>query len=962
VLRFERFRLDAADSRLWKDDEPVALSHKALAVLELLASRPGRLVTKRQLLDAVWAATHVSDTVLKVAVAELRRVLGDRPRAPRFIATVHRRGYRFVAAVEADASDGAGVGDEPPPAPRVVGRDRPLLALRQHLAAARARERRVVLVTGEPGIGKTALIEAFVDSQAADSLLIAWGQCRESYGEGEAFLPVLEALGSLCRSTLGEVVVAILRRHAPSWLHQMPWAVADDARAEVERAARDVGRARMLRELAEALEAISHARPLLLVFEDLHWSDPSTLDAFSALAHRTDPASLLIVGSYRPVDALRADHPVKGLTHDLVARRRGAVLAVALLNEHAVDTYLRAQLRGDPPPQASALVHRRSEGNPLFMVTYVADLLAQDCLTRGDDGWQLRRPLHEIEARVPAQLMAILEGRIDRLAARDLELLECASVIGREFASVTVAAILDAAAPEVEAAFERLGRGEDFVRPTGAQRLRSGAVTGRYEFGHVLLQHALYQRVGAARRADLHARVAERLAAEGGGAAQLAYHYHAAGLADAAIRAWEQAGHLAAARWANLEAMRHFEDALRLLAEQPESPARDAQELSLLIAIGTPYRSVYGPGAPRAAHAYERAEKLCARLNLGPQIYPLLAGLFAFYIGRARYSGAAEMAARMMRVAEPLGEPMILKSALLMTGIASLYSGRFSTSLASMDRAIALSGEEVVYHWDHHTVGLCFLFSSLTLHLMGRPEKARARWMRGLEMARQGADTHLLTMALQFASFLDRWRGDAAQTRAHALEVDSISREQGFELWSPVTGWSRGWADAAQGALAEGIAAMQKNLARYAASGTDTARTEYLAATAAACLQAGDIDAGLALVDEGLAQVAVTGERFAEAELHRVRAALLATGAPPGQGRAAVRARAAAEAAALRALEVARAQGARAWELRAATTLFDLRQRGGDIGEAHAILACVCATFDAAADLVDVREARVRLG
>ena len=962
VLKFASFRLDAADARLWKGDEPVSLSHKALAVLAFLASRPGRLVTKDQLLDGVWPDAHVSDAVIKVAVAELRRVLGDQPRSPRFIETVHRRGYRFVGRIESEKSVSELTRSGESFSSRLVGRDQQLLEMRRHLDAARAGERRVVLVTGEPGIGKTALIEAFVDTQAAEPQLIAWGQCRESYGEGEAFLPVLEALGSLCRSEFGGVLVSILRRRAPSWLNQMPWAVEDDDREAVERAARGVGRARMLRELAEALEAISHEQTLLLVFEDLHWSDPSTLDAFSTLAHRTDPARLLILGSYRPVDAVLADHAVKGLTRDLVARRRGTEITVSLLDEHEVETYLRDRLGGDPPPQVSALVHRRSEGNPLFMVTYVSDLLAQDCLARGDDGWEIRRPLHEIEAFFPLQLKAILHRRVDRLEASDLELLECASVIGREFASATIAAVLRAEASDVEAAFERLGRREDFVRPKGAQRLQSGAVTGRYEFGHVLLQHALYQRVGAARRADLHGRVTEQLAAEGGSASQLAYHYHAAGLADEAIRAWEHAGNLAVARWANVEAIRHFEDALRLLAEQPESPTRDTRELSLLIAIGTPYRAVYGPGAPQAAHVYEKAEKLCEGLEVGPEIYPMLAGLFTFYIGRARYPDAREMASRMMRVAEPLGEPLILTSALLMTGIESLYSGRFTTAVASIDRAIELSGDEAVYHWDFHTRSLCYLFSCLALHLTGRPEEARERSARGLASAQRGADTHLLSMALQFASFLDRWRGDTVKTRERAMQVASISEEQGFELWIPVTGWILGWVEASEGALVDGIATMRKNLALYELSGTETARTDYLAATAAACLQAGDIDAGLALVEEGLSRVEVSDERFAEAELHRVRGALLAAGAPASPSRAASRALEKAEAEVLRAIEIAQAQGAKAWELRAATTLFDLRQHAGDASEARQILARVYKTFDPSADLADVRAARDRIG
>ena len=273
-VTFHPFRLDLGNQRLWREEQAVPLTLKAFALLQYLAERPGQLVTKEELLEAVWPETYVTDAVLKVRIGELRKALGDDVKAPRFIETAQRRGYRFIGKVMTETERWR---DDHSPPRLVVGRTAELAYLQSCLAPVLGGQRQIVFVTGEPGIGKTTLVEAFLRGADA-SLLIARGQCLEQYGGGEAYLPWLDAFSRLCREREG--CIALLRRHAPMWLVQMPWLLDEEERAALQRETAGATRARMLREMAEAIEALTAETPLALALEDLHWSDYSTLDLF----------------------------------------------------------------------------------------------------------------------------------------------------------------------------------------------------------------------------------------------------------------------------------------------------------------------------------------------------------------------------------------------------------------------------------------------------------------------------------------------------------------------------------------------------------------------------------------------------------------------------------------------------------------------------------------------------------
>ncbi len=271
----------------------VRLPPKVFALLRLLVARAGQLVTKEVLLETVWPETVVSEAVLTSCIGELRKALAETAHAPRFIQTVHRRGYRFIGHLPPVAPS------TPPPSPRpraaappplLVGRERELTHLHQWLERVRQGARQTVFLTGEPGLGKTTVVNAFVeDVAAAGDVWLARGQCIEHYGGGEAYLPVLEALGRLCREPEGAALLPVLEQQAPTWLAQMPALLSATALGAVQRRVVGATQQRMLRELAEAVEVLTVSRPLLLVLEDLHWGDYATLDLLTYLARRLGP-------------------------------------------------------------------------------------------------------------------------------------------------------------------------------------------------------------------------------------------------------------------------------------------------------------------------------------------------------------------------------------------------------------------------------------------------------------------------------------------------------------------------------------------------------------------------------------------------------------------------------------------------------------------------------------------------
>jgi len=586
-LHFGPFELKSPRGPLLHDGREVRLPRKGVAVLWLLASQPGEVVTKSALLDAVWPRTSVGEDAVTFQIQAIRQALGDDARNSHYLATVHRVGFRFVAEVtgvprSAVPVDDAHGGAESP-ASLLVGRRSELAQLRELYERARRGQRQVVFVTGEAGVGKTALVEAFSMEVASETKapLVGQGQCVEQHGAGEAYLPMLEALGRLCRHAQGQRVIEVIRRVAPSWAWQLP---ATRTEAPRKRAAGPT-RERLLHEMGEALDVLSADRPLVLVLDDLQWSDASTIELVAMVARRREAARLLVLASYRPAEVIVHDHPLKAMKRELIARKQACEVVLGNLAPGDVATYLRRRFPDRVDGEALRdFVYRRTEGHPLFMVQ-VADYLAghAELGPRALDG--------SIEEVVPQGLLELIEAQVERLTDAEQEALGVGSVAGAEFAAASLAAGAELPLERAEGCCEGLARRGLFLEGQGLAAWPDGTVSCRYGFRHSLHHDAIYQRLAAGRRARLHLVIGTREevgygARAGEIATRLAFHFERGHDARRAIHYLQTAAENAALRNACPEAIRLLMHGIELCRSLPDNPERSEQERALQTALG----------------------------------------------------------------------------------------------------------------------------------------------------------------------------------------------------------------------------------------------------------------------------------------------------------------------------------------------------------------------------------------
>jgi len=578
MKQFGCFQLDTQNECLWQNGARLVLTPKPFAVLRYLVENPQRLVTYDELLNKLWPETYVQPQVLRTYVLELRELLGDDAENPQFIRTVRGRGYWFMAQVEDGARYTADVGVPRPGG--IVGRRVEFNKMGGLLRQVKQGERQVLFITGEAGIGKTALIDAFCREVCSESQIdIARGQSVEGFGGKEAYYPVMEALGQLCRQNGGEKNLRALQQSAPSWHAQLASPHAGDSQI----AASPVKGERMLKEICDAIEAMSGEKTVILVFEDLHWADLSTLDLISALARRRSAAKLFLLSSYRPAEVNTGHHPLKRLKQDLDTHKLCTEAALRPLDKAAVSEYLARELKQPTLPKGlPSLVHQHSEGNPLFMIAMLEHLIAQGFIRQQAGCWQLQSELAEIEMGVPTVLSEMIEMQIEGLEAEDQRLLEAASLIGVIFPAWAAAAALAGDLEDVEEQYEKLARRMHFLHPAGHDELPDGTRSAFYVFAHGLYREVLRGRQSPARRARRHLRVAEKLeklfaGRESDVSRELAMHLEGAAEWVRAAQALCTAAENAQRRGARDEGVKLMKDALRLLENLSERDRATAE-------------------------------------------------------------------------------------------------------------------------------------------------------------------------------------------------------------------------------------------------------------------------------------------------------------------------------------------------------------------------------------------------
>jgi len=949
-IRFGPYRIDPDGPRLCKGDEPVRLQPRPLAVLSYLAARPGTVIGRDELIQQVWAGTYVTKAVLKVAVRAIREALGDETNAPRYVETVGREGYRFIA----EASGTSPPLPVRPPATVVVGRSSDLATLRAAFGRALVGVRQIVFVSGEAGIGKTTLIDRFVEELERDGrATIARGQCLEQYGEGEAYLPVLEAIGGLIRANAVPELGDVLQQYAPTWVSLFPASAQRPAASPPEAGGIATTSARMLREMADALEVLTGHRPLVLVLEDLQWSDHSTVDLIACIARRRQPSPLMVIATLRPADVIVHEHPLGLVKQELQANGQCMDVPLELLSIRDVTAYLAARFgvgTGDEIRRLAARIFARTEGNALFMVNVVNDLVVRELLVRRDGHWRVEGSIEQVTDRMPLGLVELIERRLQGLARETRRGLEAASVCGDEFTVASVAAAVGEDAETLEDLCEELAAQGALIAEAGVAEWPDGSISGRYRFLHALYRHVLYEGIAESRRIRVHRAIGLReehgLGAHARDhASHLALHFTRGHDWGRALAYHELAASAALERSAGHEALAHLTAALDALPRAVDTADPVERELGLVVASTTLLMAIRGYAAPQTELAFARARALCDALPASPARYPVLRGLVSYHHVRGALGDARDLGELLLRHAADRPEDRRLHvQAHYGHGATLFHLGALEPARAHLEAALrdydpATHREHALVYGGYDPGVACALWLAWTLALMGRLDEALARDREGLERARQVNDAFSLAWAYHGGAVSQQFFGDWARCEALATEALRLATDHGFSYVLGMATIDQGWALIMQRNATDGIPLLRQGFAAVEATGARLVRPSYLGMLAAADALEGHGESALRRLDDALGEIARSGERVDEAGLLIGKGDLLAAGASsPEELRVA-------EECMRRALDVARAQGARLVELRAALALARHWSKNGCAADARDLLAAAHLPF-----------------
>lgn len=956
-FRFGPFRLDVDNGILFREGQAIPLPPKAFELLDFLCRGEGRLISKLELLDGVWRNRVVTEGVLKTTVQELRRALGDDSKAPRYIETVHRRGYRFIAQVAAD--EGGGENVNPPRESSIflvgdddsmVGRARFKEALGASLKDAIQGKTSIVFIRGEPGAGKTTLIRSFM-KQVGAPVSCVLGQCVDQYGSVEPYLPLLEAIGQLAREA-GRDCVLQLRQYAPSWLSQLPWLIDEAERDKLQREIEGTNKQRMLRELGEFLRNWTRSRPVLLVIEDLHWSDHATLDAITFLSRRGAGCRVMVLGSYRPVDVLLNKHPFKGVLDGLLLHGLCDDLALDALSRGDVECYLaRRFLTDDLPATMIDAVYKRTEGLPLFLVQLADEMAA---------GRERHETFEQSLARLPEGLRHLIDLQFDRLDTNGQRCLEVAAVCGEEFSVSILAGVTGGALLETESWCDVQARSQNLLQKVE----KSGDKEGNYRFIHAYYRERAYARLPAARKSALHGRVGEWMECSAGGhpdaiAAELAMHFELGTRPDKAIKYLRSAALSALGRHAAEEAGGLLQRCLVLFdTELPDTIDHRRLKLDALKMLASVLLATRGYAAPELAALHQRCLKLAESLDDKQAQFSALYGIWTSQSSLGNLTLSMDLARQLMAVADASDRAAQSMVANLAMGTTWMFMGENIAADACFEAGLAFGGESsdssgnMSRVFGQDPAAALLALRAVVRNLRGHDDHALALMKAARERADEIEHPYTQAFVLMCTAWLHRDRGEPEKVRDYLPRFEKLSEMHGFPAMLNTTLSFQGWVAAILEGDAEGVVRIEQATQNLNKSGIRLTKSLYLYHLADAYRAVGRVAAGLAALDEALHEIGFSGERRYESESWRLRGELLLETSADETEMAA--------GCFNRAIGIARRQGAKRFEVRAAISLADMLNSRGRANEAVATLQAACEQCDLL-DFSELKSARSRV-
>ena len=835
----------------------------------------------------------------------------------------------------------------------LVGREPEIALLLERWERAKEGDGQVVLLSGEPGIGKSRIVQE-LRGRLSDELYTRVSHYCSPYHTSSPLYPVIalfERAAGFDRTDTADAKLDKLEALlAPSAtdvqeatrLLAAVLAIPADHRYPPLALTPQRQKQRTLELLVEQLAGLAGQRPVLAVYEDAHWIDPSTFELLGLVIQRVQRLPALVLITFRPefVPPWTSHAHVTRLSLSRLTRRHGSDIALRVTGGRVL------------PAEVLEQIVSRTDGVPLFIEELTKAVVESGLLQDAGGRLELTGPLPP--RAIPTTLYDSLMARLDRFAPVK-EVAQIGAVFGREFSYQLLAAVIDIPAAQLDQALGQLVASElVFQRGTPPEAM--------YSFKHALVQDTAYQSLLRSKRHQLHAKIARMMEERFPEIAEarpelLAHHFTEAGLASQAIVYRQRAGERDLERSAYAEAISQLKQGLELLEALPDRRDRVRQELSLRLALGSALTATRGYADPEVGDAYLQARELCRELGEAPpQLFPALHGLYRFYHVRGQLQAAREPGEQLLKMAVSVQDSGLFVEAHRALGVPLFWLGDVTPALENLEQGARLYRAQK--HRSHASMFgtdpgvVCLSYGALALWHVGHPEQAYNRSCEALALARNLSHHHSLALALVFAAWLHQFRREPQAAREHAEAAIAICAEQGFPLFMSMGTILRGWALGQEGRGEEGGAQMRRGLADLRATGAGLWQPTFLSLIAEADGRIGQVRRGLEVLDEAMAIVDRNDERFYEAELHRLKGELLlSTPADPSGAERCFRI----------ALEIAGRQRAKSLELRAACSLARLCAREGRRSEAHDLLAPIYGSFSEGFGMPDHQEAKALL-
>jgi class 3 adenylate cyclase/predicted ATPase len=833
----------------------------------------------------------------------------------------------------------------------LVGRDAELSLLLKRWEDAKAGEGQVVVLIGEPGIGKSRLTDALRHAVAGESHTRLRYQCSPYYASS-AFHPFIVQLERAAHFEADDAsaqklakLEALLSQAVPSAHDVIPlfatmMSLPIDDRYRPLALSPERQRAKTIEALGDQLVGLARREPVFLTFEDAHWADPTSIDVLTHIVPRIADHRVLVVITCRPefVPPWSIGAHITSLSLQRLSRAEATVLIGRVAG-------------GTPLPRAIvAEIVAKTDGVPLYLEELAKSKLESGLVAGADASTSVS----VAAAAIPATLQDALMARLDRLAPVR-EIAQIGAALGRDFSHEMLAAVARLPARELEAGLERLVGAELLVR-------HGDPPDALYRFRHALMRDAAYATLLRSQRHELHAQIAAAINEQVPAVATitpeiLAHHYTEAGLVQEAMPYWLQAGQRSVARSAHVEAIAHCTKGLEVLKTLPDTPERAERDLALCLTLGTALVATRGYAAVEVEQVFSRARELCARVGDPLQRFRSVAGVFVYYEVRAVLRTAHELAQQLLTLAKDQRDAGFRLRADACAGQIFFLRGELRTARMIFERGIAVYDPR-----RHHpqTLGIwqdsgvtCLSFVALILALEGFLDQAKETSRRALALSEELSHPYSRTFALYFAAWLHALLLERPQARERAEAAVALAAEHGFAIFAAAGTVLRGWASATHDHAPEGLAELSRGLDVYRATGAEFLRPHQLALLAEACQHQGREQEGLTSLADALVLVGKTDERWWEAEVHRLEGELLWRQANPDAVKV--------ELCFQEALAAARHQEAKSLELRATVSLSRLWQRLGRRAEAYDLLARIYGWFPEGCDTPDLQEAKALL-